>query len=174
MKAVVLGPPPPEFERLLDRRKRLGQDGYDEVWEGVYHMALMSRGRHGYLQVQLAKAIAPYAEAAGLAEVGPFNLGDGADDFRVPDLGYHRQPFDPGALYYPTAAIVVEVISPGDETYDKLPFYAAHAVAEVLVADPEKRSLRLLALDAGHYRSAGRSALLGVELGALGRALRWP
>ncbi len=44
-------------------------------------------------------------------------------DFRAPHLGTHRQP--PRATWVPTAAVVVEVPSPQDETYAKLPFYAA-------------------------------------------------
>jgi hypothetical protein len=35
----------------------------------------------------------------------------------VPDGGYHRGV--PSVLYVPTAAIVVEVLSPGDETWLK-------------------------------------------------------
>ena len=35
---LVLDPPPADFEALLERRRKLGQDLLDEVWEGVYHM----------------------------------------------------------------------------------------------------------------------------------------
>ena len=41
----------------------------------------------------------------------------------------------------PTAAVVVEVVSPDDETYEKSGFYAAHGVDELIVADPAGRSL---------------------------------
>jgi Uma2 family endonuclease len=34
------------------------------------------------------------------------------------------------------AVLVVEILSPGDETYDKLDWYAAGGVDEVLVVDP--------------------------------------
>ncbi|MHB8293109.1 MAG: PDDEXK family nuclease [Acidimicrobiales bacterium] len=66
----------------------------------------------------------PPASAAGLVETGPFNLGE-PDDFRAPDRSVHRD-FDPDAVYFPTAAVVVEIVSPGDETYYKLPIYTAH------------------------------------------------
>jgi Uma2 family endonuclease len=36
----------------------------------------------------------------------------------------------------PTAALVVEIVSPGDESYKKLDFYAAQAVDEVVIVDP--------------------------------------
>ena len=43
MRAVVLDPASADFEWLLERRRRLGLDIYDEMWEGVYHMAPMAR-----------------------------------------------------------------------------------------------------------------------------------
>ena len=58
----------------------------------------------------------------------------------VPDQLYARadQLSDRGAER--AAVLVVEILSPGDETYDKLAWYAAGGVDEVLVVDP--RSLR--------------------------------
>ena len=44
-------------------------------------------------------------------------------------------------MWLPTAALVVEVVSPGDETYDKLQFYACHNVDEVLIVDPGKHTI---------------------------------
>jgi hypothetical protein len=38
MPTLVKDPPPAEFEALLAGRRRLGQDRFDEVWEGVLHM----------------------------------------------------------------------------------------------------------------------------------------
>ena len=104
---------------------------------------------------------------------GPFNLGDGPDDFRVPDLGYLRQ-LDPDTLYFPTAAVVVEVVSPGDETYDKFPFYAAHQVDEVLVVDPEYRRIHVFSRTGREYERVERSSLLEVDAKQLETAVRWP
>ena len=59
-----------------------------------------------------------------------FNLGQ-PDDFRVPDGGIHRAL--PTTVYVPTAAAVIEIESPDDETWDKFGFYAERAVDEVLV-----------------------------------------
>jgi hypothetical protein len=36
---LVMDPPPAEFEALIERRRRLGLDRRDEMWEGVYHLA---------------------------------------------------------------------------------------------------------------------------------------
>ncbi|MGH9068617.1 MAG: Uma2 family endonuclease, partial [Acidimicrobiales bacterium] len=88
--------------------------------------------------------------------------------------GYHRPGLDPDALYVPTAAIVVEVTSPGDETHDKLPFYAAHHVDEVWVVDPAARRVQMLARRSDGYRDVQASALLGVRAADLIAAIAWP
>lgn len=72
---MVLDPPPVEVEQLIERRQRLGQDRYHEMWEGVYHMAPMARFGHGYLDQQLAELLGPLAREAGLVMTSPFNLG---------------------------------------------------------------------------------------------------
>ncbi len=172
MKTVVLDPAPVELARLIERRKRLGLDRYDEVWEGVYHMAPAPRYGHAYLDDELTRILRPHAEAAGLAGSGPFNLGH-HDDFRVLDHGYHRGRPDPEAVYLDTAALVVEIVSPGDETYDKLPFYAARGVDEVLIVEPTERRIRILALARGHYEDIGSSAVLDVDVDQIQAAVRW-
>ena len=91
------------------RRRELGQDGFDEVWEGVYHVAPMCHGRHGRTELILARVLGPRADEAGLSGSGRLNIG-GPDDYRVPDQAYLRDPET--ALWNPTAAVVVEIISP--------------------------------------------------------------
>jgi hypothetical protein len=39
-------------------------------------------------------------------------------------------------VFVPTAAVVVEVVSPGDRTDEEFGFSAAHGVGEIVVADP--------------------------------------
>jgi hypothetical protein len=39
VKTVVVGPPPPELQQLMQRRRSLGLDMFDEIWEGNYHLA---------------------------------------------------------------------------------------------------------------------------------------
>lgn len=173
MKTVVLDPLPPEIEQLIERRRRLGLDSYDEMWEGVYHMAPMARFGHGQLQAQILGLLGPLADRAGLLASGPFNLGK-PDDFRVPDAGLHRGHPDPDATYLDTAAVVVEIVSPGDETYDKLPFYAAHGVDEMLIVDPANRRVAIFALTGAQYENARRSGQLNVDVDQLAVAIRWP
>lgn len=92
-------------------------------------------GERAYIAQQLAVILDGPARAASLVPaMGEFNLGESEHDYRVPDGGLHRSI--PRGVWQSTAAIVVETISPGDESWDKLPFYAAHEVDEVLIVDP--------------------------------------
>ncbi len=134
MRTLLPDPPPTELQALLERRKRLGQDRKDEVWEGVLHMVQAPAHRHATLAAQIKALLREPASAAGLEVTDDFNLGDSKDDFRVPDGGLHR----PGAaeMWHPTAALVLKILSPDDETWQKLPFYAAHHVDELLILRP--------------------------------------
>lgn len=172
MRTVVLDPPTtPGFEEMLERRRALGQDRHDEVWEGVLHMSPSPSRRHAELVAQLLELFGPLARAAGLTPSANFNLGDHATDFRVPDGGLHR----PGAaeVWLPTAALTIEIVSPGDETWQKLPFYAGHDVDEVLIVDPQKRSIDWFALHEGEYRPVDRSGLIDLGVSELSEQLRW-
>jgi Uma2 family endonuclease len=171
MRTVVLGFPP-ELATWLDRRRATGADKHDEVWDGEYHMPPAPNAAHGRVDSQLAILLHPFAERAGLVATTIFNLGTNKDNFRVPDGGYHRQP--PVGDWIPTAALVVEVVSPHDETWDKLDFYAAHGVEEILIADPAERSITWLELREGEYARVERSRLLGVTASDLRQQIDWP
>lgn len=173
VRALILDPESAGLDELLARRRRSGLDRLDEVWEGILHMVPAPSHAHAQLVHQLAVILDPLARAVGLdPTMGQFNLGDGEHDFRVPDGGLHR----PGAatMWHPTAALVVEVVSPGDESWDKLPFYAAHNVDEVLIVDPQRRSVDWLALAGDHYEPAEHSALIALGAAELAQRLDWP
>jgi Uma2 family endonuclease len=173
MPTLVLDPPPPELRALLDRRRRSGLDRLDEVWVGVLHMIPAPGHAHARVAQQLAELLGPLAREAGLeATMHEFNLGESEHDFRVPDGGLHR----PGAaeMWHPTAALVVEIVSPGDETWDKLPFYAKHRVDEVLIVDPENRSVRWLALAGDAYEPVELSGRIVLGPRELAQRIEWP
>src|SRR5436305_12503027 len=151
MSTLVLGTPPPELEALLERRRQAGVDRLDEVWQGVRNMVPGTSIEHADISQQLAELLGPPARAAGLRPtMSEFNLGESEHDFRVPDGGLHR----PGAagVWHATAALVVEILSPDDETREKLPFFATHQVDEVLIVDPAERMVTWLALRDGEYQ----------------------
>ena len=136
MPTLVLDPQPRELAELIQRRRRLGQDLFDEVWEGVLHMNPAPRGAHGAVETQLTMALGPLARSAGLVLTGQFNVGDSEQDYRVPDGGLHRDFAD--RVFYPTAALVIEIVAPGDESWGKLDFYAGHGIDEMLIVDPQQ------------------------------------
>ena len=111
------------------------------------------------------------ARAAGLHSGGLFNLGE-PDDFRIPDLGFHRTR--DYRDYMPTAALVVEVLSPRDETFKKFGFYAAHAVDEVWVVDPVGHTVRIWQRDDEAFDESGRSDLLGLDADQVASDVDWP
>lgn len=168
---VVVGEHP-ELQQWLVRRKELGQDRFDEVWEGVHHVAPYEHVRNSIAARRIMNALEARAVVAGLVSVPPFNLGTGPADFRVPDGGWLAAD-QPLHLCMPTAVEVLEVLSPGDETYAKLPFYAEHGVHEVLVADPVEHRLECRRLLGSSGPQPG-SEVFGVDLTGLALALDWP
>ncbi len=173
MTTVVVGTAPPELEALIERRREAGVDRLDEVWQGVRHMVPGPSFEHAHVAQQLGELLGPLARAAGLVPtMHEFNLGEGEHDFRVPDGGLHR----PGAagVWLSTAALVVEVRSPGDETWQKLPFFAAHHVDEVVIVDPAQRTVTWLGLRGGEYGPVGRSGLIELGPAELAEQLNWP
>jgi Uma2 family endonuclease len=158
---------------LLDRRREAGIDRFDEVWQGVLHMVPAPSFERARIAQLLGLVIEGPARAAGLLTLtSGFNLGESEEDFRVPDGGLHR----PGAtgVWHSTAALVIEILSPGDESLRKLPYYAAHDVDEVLLVDPVKRTVEWLALREGEYAPVERSALIELGPAELAAQIDWP
>ena len=172
MPTLVMDPAPAEIDALIERRRRLGLDHRDEVWEGVLHMNPAPHGRHHRIGQQLAELLGPPATTAGLVPaIGIFNLGV-PEDYRVPDGAIHRP--GPDQMYYETAALVVEIVSPADESWDKLSFYAAHDVDELLIVDPEQRSVSWMGLAGGEYGPIERSGLIDLGPTELAEQIDWP
>jgi Uma2 family endonuclease len=69
---------------------------------------------------------------------------------------------------------VVEVASPGDDSWRKFDFYAAHGVDEVLIADPQTSTLHWFDLVGDRYQPTHRSDLLGVDVAEVHAAIDWP
>ncbi len=171
MRTLVLDPPPPQLEDLLERRRRMGADRRDEVWAGVYHMVPGPSGAHSLTVQQVAVLLDAPARAAGLHVSVTFNMG-AEDDFRIPDLGVHRG--SPRGIWIPTAAIAVEILSPGDETWEKLPFYAEHDVDELVIVDLQPHTVTWLALREGEYLPVDRSETLAMSASELAARIEWP
>ncbi len=172
MSVVFLDGQEPEVVALLARRTELGQDGHDEVWEGVLHVVPHASRAHAHLQYELAVHLGPRVEAAGYVMSMEFNLGD-PEDFRVPDLGiFESRGSD---LFTPSAVAVIEVLSPRDKTFEKFDFYFRHHVHEILVVDPLSRSITCWHRDIDSY---GERDVLdaggGIMCSELADQIWWP
>jgi Uma2 family endonuclease len=127
---------------------------------------------HAAIQQQLAELLGPLAREAGLIpRLGIFNIGQ-PDDYRVPDGGLLRR--GPDAVYLSTAALVVEIVSPRDESWDKLDFYASHNVEEVLIVDPQEGRVHWPGLTEGRYQPVERSGLIELGPDELAARIDWP
>ncbi len=171
MRTLFVTDPPQPVEDWLARRRALGQDRLDEVWEGEYHVAPWPSGRHAQVDDELGWVLRPLARRAGLRGATACNIGR-PGDFRVPDHAWFRE----GGLddWNPTAAIVAEVLSPGDESRRKLGFYHRAGVEEVLIVDPDDRTVEWFVRGADGFQPADRSALLGITAADLAGAIDWP
>ena len=177
MRAVMPQVPP----EILDWRRRTGADRWDEMWQGELHMPPTPSIRHQ----DLAAALLTWLEIhwkgrqRGNKVRPPVNLassGGWPNDYRIPDLVLvtsDSQGVDRDAYYEGPPMVVIEIRSPGDESYEKLDFYAGLGVPEVRIIDRDAKSPEIYVLDAGCYakRPAGEEgwisgAATGVRLRA--------
>lgn len=139
MRAVLLEVP----EAMLAERRKFGLDGRDEVWDGVLHMVPPPGGPHQEMSGELYLVLGPLAKHRGLRPYFEIGLFRASDDYRVPDQLYCR-PEHRSERGVEGAELVVEIRSKGDETYEKIGFYAGLGVGEMLIVHPEGRWVELL------------------------------
>ena len=130
---------------------------------------------HQRMVDRLLLFLAPLLEREGRGTiVSAINVFRSDDDYRIPDLSFVARDreavlAEDGARGSPDA--VVEVRSPSDETYEKLGFYAALGVREVIVIsrDTKEPEIHRLATHGGYALAAAdgqgflRSETLGVS-----------
>lgn len=132
-------------ESILVERRMTGADRRDEMWDGELHMVPPASDRHQDVSGQLFLTLAPLAKDRGLLariELGLFRPGVD-NDYRVPDQMYARPEVRSERGIEGPASLVVEILSPHDETYAKLGFFGSIGVAEVLVIDPKSMTVEL-------------------------------
>jgi Uma2 family endonuclease len=165
MRGVLVEVP----ESLLAERARLGLDIRDEMWEGVLHMGPQPIWEHQHLGAELLVVLARVVKRNGLVIVYETELHRAEDDWRVPDL-LVVDPAEHGRRGVDgRAELAVEIRSPGDETYEKLGFYAAKELGELLVIDRDTKAVELFILQDGRLEPSApddegwlRSPRLGV------------
>ena len=135
MRAVLLD----IDEAFLAERERRGQHKLDECWEGEWHLVHPPRSWHNVLNTELFLVLGPLAKRRGLVGVcESMGVFAAEKDWRIPDQTFCR-PEDVTDAGVSSAELVVEVLSKGDDSYAKLPFYAARGVTEVLIVHEDRR-----------------------------------
>ena len=154
MRAVVREMP----ERWLDERSRLGLDRFDEVWEGVLYAPPAPGREHQRIGTELVAFLKPLLNRRGIElqyETEVHRPGSAGQDYRIPDLVFFRED-QPGLTLTERGLeggplAVFEILSQGDETYEKLGFYAALGIREVIVLVPDTRQLEIFRLAGSKY-----------------------
>lgn len=103
------------------------------MWFGEWHLCELRKNWVGELVPELGIALMPRFHELGLFVGFCGGIFAADDDWRVPDLFAARREHEYGeGDGWARADLVVEVRSPGDDSYRKLPFYAER-VREVLI-----------------------------------------
>ncbi|MBI2899796.1 MAG: Uma2 family endonuclease [Planctomycetes bacterium] len=175
MKAVLVH----VDEQDLDRRRKLGLDHWDEMWEGVLHMSPAPSFEHQRIQKEILvflDALVKRKKRGTIAvAVNVFGKGASQENYRVPDLvfvaaGRESVIAEDGIRGGPDA--VIEIRSPDDETYEKLPFFAVLGVREVIVVGRDSKKPEVFRLAGSQYVAVAAdrdgmitSEVLGVRFG---------
>lgn len=155
---------PLEAKRIIRRRRLMGGDRYDEVWDGVYVMSPLADNVHQEVATDLAAAIKQCVARPGTRSFAGANVTDRDDDwkknFRCPDVAVYL-PGNPAedreTHWYGGPDFAVEVISPYDRSRKKFDFYAKVGVRELLLVSRKPWRLELYRQDAGAWTKIGAS-----------------
>jgi Uma2 family endonuclease len=176
MKAVMADVP----QHILDWRRHTGDDQWDEMWEGVLHMAPSPNREHqdieGALEHWLRRYWAEPKDCRVYHQINVSEPGTWPKNYRIPDLVLltpARFDIDCNEYFEGGPDVAVEIHSPGDEAYDKFSFYSKVLVREIWVVHRESRRPEVYELTGGVYQrkepdSSGwvLSDVVGVEMRA--------
>jgi Uma2 family endonuclease len=157
MRAVM----PEVRPEILDWRRRTGADRWDEMWDGELHMPPMPNLEHQDFALSLAAWLEIHwkGRQRGNRVRLPINVaspGGWPKDYRIPDLvlvTLGSRGVDCGEYYEGPPTAVIEIRSPGDESYEKLAFYAKLGAPEVWIIDRDSKAPEVYVLHADHYEN---------------------
>jgi Uma2 family endonuclease len=150
------------------------------MWEGVLHMPPMPNRDHQDLEFCLESYLrfywAPPRQAKVYHQINVASIGGWPKNYRIPDLVLllpQTFAIDRNEYFEGAPDVVVEIRSPGDETYEKLPFYRDLGVPEVWIIDRDTRQPEIHVLKRGRYKKQSvttqgwiRSPGMGIEMAA--------
>lgn len=152
-------------KRIRDERRAWGADHHDEVWEGIYRVTPLPNNEHQQIVGQFVTILQSTIGWQGLGEVWPgVNVSDRTDDwtknYRCPDVAVYLKGTaaqNCGSYWLGGPDFLIEVVSPGDDSRAKLPFYAKVGTREVLIVERDPWLLELFRLEGERLVSAGVS-----------------
>ncbi|HID07452.1 MAG TPA: Uma2 family endonuclease [Armatimonadetes bacterium] len=151
-------------EELMERRRTIGADRWDEVWNGVLHMNPSPSPEHQRIEKLLLRILLEVVEDTAMGTVfHQLNVADpekGMQDYRIPDIcvilpgsrAKIEETFIAGAPDF-----IIEIHSPDDETYEKLDWYAHQGVRELVIINCESKEVELYELCGGKLKLHSRS-----------------
>ena len=149
-------------DQTSERRKELGLDARDEVWEGVEVVAPLADLEHQLIIARLTTVLEILVDWNGLGlVVAGCNVSDRAigweKNYRIPDIAVFLKG-GVGILHETHSEggpdFLVEVLSEDDRAAEKLPFYARNGVREaVFIRREPEWAIEL-------YRNDGRTLVL--------------
>lgn len=94
-------------------------------------------------------------KAKVLHQMNLASIGGWPNDYRIPDLllvSIERFAINRNKYFEGAPDVVIEIHSPGDDTYEKLPFYEKLAVPECWIIHRDSKEPEIYLLDRGLYR----------------------
>jgi Uma2 family endonuclease len=154
-------------DRLRAERAAHGSDRWDEVWDGVYVMSPLPNDEHQEMVTALATVFQITIRWTDRGQVrAGVNVSDRDEDwkqnYRCPDVAVFLRgghAVNRGTYWLGGPDFAVEVVSPDDQSRDKIPFYEQVGVRELLVIDRDPWALELYRLRDGRLALAATSTL---------------
>ena len=155
------------IRRIIRRRRRLGLNHKDEVWNGRYIVMPDPDNVHQELVAELLFVFTLIVKRAGLGKAYPgTNITDCDDkwshNYRVPDVTVFlngNKAEDRHTHWFGGPDLAVEIVSDNDKSRKKLDFYASVGTRELLIVDREPWLIELFRLRDGELVSAGTSTV---------------
>ncbi len=143
---------------LLEQRRDCKADQFDEVWNGVYVMSPTANNEHQDLASELVAILRTAVDWKGLGKtLAGANVSDRQEDwlqnFRVPDVllfSNATTAIDRKTHWLGGPELVIEIVSEGDRSYEKLDFFAAVGTQELIIIDRHPWKLTLYRLTANN------------------------
>lgn len=150
-------------KQILATRSRRGHDKFDEVWDGVYFVFPPPDDEHQEIVTGLLIAVAGVLGFPNPHRIRPgVNLSDRVKgwkkNYRAPDfvVFLDTNPAKNCDTHWVGGPdFLVEIVSPDDQSREKLPFYEKVGTREVLVIDRDPWKLELYKLVEGKLNLVG-------------------